>query len=54
MRCRAQLERQARAASHAPARSSWTVPIWQPVILVLGVVYLTEVLVQALRVYGLR
>jgi hypothetical protein len=27
---------------------------WQPVVAVLGVVYLTEVLVQALRLYNLR
>jgi hypothetical protein len=29
------------------------VQIWQPLIAVLGIAYLTEVIVQALRVFGL-
>jgi hypothetical protein len=56
MRCRAQLARQARrtSASHrAPTRHDRTVQVWRPLIAVLGIAYLTEVIIQALRVYGL-
>jgi hypothetical protein len=56
MRCRARLARQAARASASPvagARGSGTVQIWQPLIVVLGVAYLTEVIAQALRLYGL-
>ena len=56
MRCRAQLARQASRASasrRAPARHDRIVQVWQPAIAVLGIAYLTEVIVQALRVYGL-
>jgi hypothetical protein len=54
MICRARLARQARRQStlRAPVRRGRAVPIWQPLLAVLGVVYLTEVIVQALRVYG--
>ena len=55
MRCRAQLVRQARRASppRVTTRREKTLPVWQPLIAVLGIAYLTEVIVQALRVYGL-
>ena len=55
MRCRARLERQALRASACPAaaRPELSVQVWQPVITVLAVAYLTEVIVHALRVYGL-
>ena len=54
VRCRARLARQAPRASAAPvaAPSGGTVQVWQPLIVVLGVAYLTEVILQALRVYG--
>jgi hypothetical protein len=54
--CRAQLARQAPRASasrRAPGRQDRIVQVWQPLIAVLGIAYLTEVIVQALRVYGL-
>ena len=57
LRCRAQLARQARHASAARRRSAGhdrPVSVWQPLIAVLGIAYLAEVIVQALRVYGLR
>jgi hypothetical protein len=56
MECRARLARQAPRASavRVPTPHDRTVQIWQPLIAVLGVVYLTEVIVQALRVYGAR
>ena len=56
MRCRAQLARQARrtsASRREPTRHDRTVQVWQPLIAVLGIAYLTEAIVQALRVYGL-
>jgi len=56
MHCRAQLARQAPRASasrRAPAPQDRIVQVWQPLIAVLGIAYLTEVIVQALRVYGL-
>jgi hypothetical protein len=55
MRCRARLERQALRASASPAatRPDLSVRLWQPLITVLAVAYLTEVIVHALRVYGL-
>ena len=54
MGCRARLARQAprASASRGPLQSGRTVQVWQPLIAVLGVAYLTEVIVQALRVYG--
>lgn len=54
IRCRARLTRQAPCATalRSPAPPGRTVHVWQPLIVVLGVAYLTEVIVQALRVYG--
>lgn len=54
MECRARLARQAARASalRAPAPRGRTVQVWQPLIAALGLAYLTEVIVQALRVYG--
>jgi hypothetical protein len=54
MRCRALLARQgARAStSRGPASGRRTVQVWQLLIAVLGVAYLTEVIVRALSVYG--
>ena len=54
MGCRALLARQASraAASRRPSSSPRTVQMWQLMIAVLGVAYLTEVIVQALSVYG--
>lgn len=54
MRCRTRLHEQALRASTrrnaGPANGAER--IWQPVIVVLGVGYMTEVVIQALRVYG--
>ena len=54
MKCRARLARQASPESilRAPALRGRTVPLWQPLLAVLGVAYLSEVIVQALRFYG--
>jgi hypothetical protein len=54
MGCRARLARQAPRASALcnPAPRGRTLQVWQPLIVGLGVAYLTEVIVQALRVYG--
>jgi hypothetical protein len=55
MRCRAQLARQAPrtfASRRGSAREDRTVQVWQPLIAVLGIAYLTEVIVQALGVFG--
>jgi hypothetical protein len=51
MRCRTQLARRATGAP-APAPRARFVLVWQPLIAVLGLAYLTEVIFQALRVYG--
>jgi hypothetical protein len=55
MSCRARLDRQALHASGSPAagRPDLSVQVWQPLITVLAVAYMTEVIVHALRVYGL-
>jgi hypothetical protein len=51
VRCRARLER---ASASQVFRPRGTAPqIWQPLIAILGGVYLTEVIVLALRLYGL-
>ena len=52
--CRALLGRQASraAASRGPSSGRTTVQVWQLLIAFLGVAYLTEVIVQALSVYG--
>lgn len=55
VRCRARMAPQAPRASAAPAAAPRrrTLQIWQPLVVVLAVAYLTEVIVQALRVYDL-
>ena len=55
MRCRARLARQPprASASSAPSPRDRAVQLWQPLIAILGVAYLTEVILQALRVYSL-
>jgi hypothetical protein len=52
--CRGRLARQASRASAARSRSprGGAVQVWQPLIVALAVAYLSEVIVQALRVYG--
>jgi hypothetical protein len=54
MGCHARLARHAPRASavRSAGRRGRTVQAWQPLIVALGVAYLTEVIVQALRVYG--
>ena len=54
VRCRARLARQAPRASASPAAvpRGGMMQVWQPLIVVLGLAYLTEVILQALRVYG--
>jgi hypothetical protein len=54
MGCRALLARQAARASAArgPSSGSATVQVWHLLIAILGIAYLTEVIVQALTVYG--
>ncbi len=49
--CRTRLRQQAPRAS-ALRSAGPPVQVWQPLIVVLGVAYLAEVVVQALRVYG--
>ena len=55
LRCLARLARQARRASDSrpSAPRQRTAQLWQPLIAVLGAIYLTEVIVEALRFYGL-
>ena len=59
MRCHAQLARQARPRKHglasalpAPTPQRRTAQVWQPLMAVLGVAYLTVVIVFALGLYG--
>ncbi len=54
-RCRAQLERQTpRVSDLRGAGSGGTrARVWQPLILMIAVGYMTEAIVLALRVYGL-
>jgi hypothetical protein len=54
MGCRTLLARQASraAVSRGPSSGRRTVQVWQLLIAVLGVAYLTEVIVLALGVYG--
>ena len=56
MGCRARLARQTLRASalRGPAPRARAAQLWQPLVVVLGVAYLTEVIVQALRMYGPR
>ena len=53
MRCRTRLARQASSASASRTRLQRlrTAQVWQPVIAVLGVAYITEVLILALRLW---
>jgi hypothetical protein len=53
MRCHARLARTrpGESATHATAARDRTSQLWQPLLTALGVVYLTEVIVQALRVF---
>ncbi len=55
VRCRARLAGQAARppASRRAVPGNKTVRVWQPLVVALGVGYLTEVVIQALRVYGL-
>jgi len=53
VRCRTRLGQRAPRAPASRARGGVAVRVWQTVIVVLGVGYMTEVVVQALRVYGL-
>ena len=55
MGCRALLAQRASRASASRRSSSGrgTVQLWQLLIAVLGVVYLSEVIAQALKLYGL-
>jgi hypothetical protein len=55
MRCRARLARQAASASgsRVTGRPDRTAQVWQSLIAVLGVTYLTEVIIQAVRLYRL-
>ena len=54
-RCRARLARQTprASASRAFTLRVMTAQVWQPLIALLGAAYLTDVIVQALRLYGL-
>ena len=52
MRCRARPGAAGVARTPARPTSAEAAQVWQPLIAVLGVAYLTEVIVQALRVYG--
>jgi hypothetical protein len=56
MGCRALLAQQASRAStsRGPSSGRGIVQVWQLLIAVLGVAYLTEVILQALSVYGPR
>ncbi len=54
-RCRARLARPLSGAtvSGGLAPRGPTAQLWQPLGTILGVAYLTEVIIQALRLYGL-
>jgi hypothetical protein len=54
MRCRTRLAGLPRAsASGAPSPRGRGAQLWQPLIAILGVAYLAEAIVQALRAYGI-
>lgn len=55
VRCRTRLGQQTpgASASRGVGPGGRAERIWQPAVVVLGVGYLTEVVIQALRVYGL-
>ncbi len=53
IRCRARLVQQARRAPVSrDSIAVRTAKLWQPLIAALGVAYLTEVIVQALHLFG--
>lgn len=54
LRCHARLTRTrlGESVAGAPAAPDRTSQFWPPLLATLGVVYFTEVIVQALRVYG--
>ncbi|MGH9256461.1 MAG: hypothetical protein ACRD3C_18025 [Vicinamibacterales bacterium] len=55
IRCHARLARLPRASTaSAPSQRGRRAEFWQPLIAVLGVAYVAEAIVQALRVYGIR
>jgi hypothetical protein len=49
MRCHSRLARTRASGSRAPGSRTKTTQLWQPLIAVLGVAYLAEVIVLALR-----
>jgi hypothetical protein len=51
-RCRAHLERRARSTAGENAQASGLAQVWRPLAAVLGVAYLTEAIVEALRFVG--
>jgi len=54
IRCRTRLAGQPRAStSSAPGPPGRKAQLWQPLVAVLGVAYLAEAIVQALRAYGI-
>jgi hypothetical protein len=54
-RCRARLARPVPrvSSSRLGVPRGWTAQLWQPLIAVLGVAYLTEAVLQTLRFYAL-
>ena len=52
LRCRAQMERQTRSAARQTTPPGRAALVWQPLVAVLGVAYMTEALVEALRFFG--
>ena len=54
MRCRTRLAARPRTSTPtAPSPRGTRALLWQPLVAVLGVAYLAEALVQALRAYGI-
>ena len=51
-RCHARLARTSAPVLRAPGSQMKTIQVWQPLIAVLGMAYLAEVIVQAVRVSG--
>jgi hypothetical protein len=54
MRCHARLEGLRASAAMAPSSGGSKVHLWQPVLAVLGVAYVADAIVLALRAYGMR
>ena len=52
-RCRVQMERHTRPAPRVNTQPGRTGQLWQPLAAVLGVAYMTEAIVEALRFLGL-